>query len=151
MATQPTAGHVFPPNPVVNRGSSTKVAAYKDNALIYTNGRGVFIRPIDENAPTVTYFQHTKEVTSAKLSPSGFYVASADVGGTVRVWDVAGTDQILKSETRALGGRISESVPCRSVKRMLMAQTASRGTASRSASLQSAKAKTSLALLSREL
>jgi WD40 repeat protein len=46
----------------------------------------------------------------AKISPSGYYCASADVSGTVRVWDLAGTEQILKIEVKALGGKITDLV-----------------------------------------
>jgi WD40 repeat protein len=44
----------------------------------------------------------------AKISPSGYYVASADVAGTVRVWDLVGTDQILKGEYPIVSGRIND-------------------------------------------
>jgi WD repeat-containing protein 1 (actin-interacting protein 1) len=46
--------------------------------------------------------------TVAKFSPSGYYVASGDVSGTVRVWDAVGEEMTLKSETRVISGRISD-------------------------------------------
>lgn len=47
-------------------------------------------------------------MTVAKISPSGYYCASADAGGTVRVWDLAGTDQVLKAEVKVIAGRIND-------------------------------------------
>jgi WD40 repeat protein len=78
-------------------------------------------------AESVSYFGHTKDATGAlltsslcpsakltialqvsKISPSGYYVASGDVAGNVRVWDLAGTDQILKGEYAIVSGRIND-------------------------------------------
>ena len=52
--------------------------------------------------------EHTQPTTVARISPSGFYCASGDVSGTVRIWDIAGTDQTLKLETKALGGKVND-------------------------------------------
>lgn len=52
--------------------------------------------------------EHTSPTTVARISPSGFYCASADVSGTVKIWDLAGSDQILKLETKALGGKVND-------------------------------------------
>lgn len=83
-------------------------ACSKGDRLIYCNGRSVFIRSLTDPASNISYAGHSKDTTVAKISPSGFYAASADVSGTVRVWDLAGDDQILKLETKALGGRIND-------------------------------------------
>jgi WD40 repeat protein len=56
------------------------------------------------------YAQHAQPTTVARISPSGYYCASADISGNVRVWDLAGTDQVLKLEIKALGGRITDLV-----------------------------------------
>jgi hypothetical protein len=65
--------------------------------------------------------------TVARISPSGYYCASADISGTgmsfellylflvmstfavaVRIWDTASGDQIMKGEYRVLSGRIND-------------------------------------------
>ncbi|KAG8700523.1 WD40 repeat-like protein, partial [Ceratobasidium sp. 395] len=56
----------------------------------------------------VTYSQHVQPATVARISPTGYYCASGDAAGNVRVWDIAGTDQVLKSETRAISGKIND-------------------------------------------
>ncbi len=33
------------------------------------------------------YTAHTTQTSVARFSPSGFYIASGDVSGTVKVWD----------------------------------------------------------------
>lgn len=80
----------------------------KGERIIYCNSRSVFIRSLDGNQPNLSYSGHPRETTVAKISPSGYYAASADVSGTVRVWDLAGTDQVLKNEVKALGGRVND-------------------------------------------
>lgn len=66
------------------------------------------MRDLRNPAQSLAYLEHVKEATVARLSPSGAYCASADVTGAVRVWDVLGTDRILKSETKVIAGRIND-------------------------------------------
>jgi WD40 repeat protein len=54
------------------------------------SGKSIFLRSIDNPAISKQYTQHTTQTTVARFSPSGFYVASGDVSGTVKVWDCAG-------------------------------------------------------------
>ena len=42
----------------------------------------------------------------AKYSPSGFYIASADKSGKVRIWDTINKEHILKSEYQPISGPI---------------------------------------------
>ena len=50
-------------------------------------GKSIFVRSIDDPASCKQYVGHTAQTTVARFSPSGFYVASGDVSGSVRVWD----------------------------------------------------------------
>ena len=56
------------------------------------------------------YVQHAHPVTVARISPSGFYAASADTSGSVRIWDLAGGEQMLKTQVQALSGRVNDLV-----------------------------------------
>ena len=75
------------------------------------------------------YSGHIQNATVARISPSGYYCASADVTGkgesilnsvvnpsiesvefTVNVWDTVGEDQVLKVEYRVLSGRVYVTV-----------------------------------------
>ncbi|UZJ56395.1 hypothetical protein CBS101457_005715 [Exobasidium rhododendri] len=103
--------HTLPPNPVTSRGTFTSIATDPTGKkLVYCQSRSVVIRPLSTSEPTIVYAQHAHPTTVAKISPSGYYCASADISGNVRVWDLAGTDQILKLEIKALGGRITDLV-----------------------------------------
>ena len=54
------------------------------------------------------YTQHTQPTTVARFSPSGYYAASGDVAGNVRIWDVTNPENIIKLATRPLSGRIND-------------------------------------------
>ncbi|KAJ2487575.1 WD40 repeat-like protein [Coemansia sp. RSA 2320] len=54
------------------------------------------------------YRGHTQATTVARFSPSGYYVASGDVAGNVRIWDAINDEHILKSEVRAISGRVND-------------------------------------------
>ncbi|KAI5454488.1 WD40 repeat-like protein [Naganishia albida] len=123
-------GSVFACNPATTRLTSTKLGVdAKGEKIVYVNGRTVVgpecklfnfwapqlaligrALPYHPQDPTksVTYSQHTQTATVARISPSGYYCASADVAGNVRIWDIAGTDQVLKLAARPLGGRVND-------------------------------------------
>ncbi|KAG0142423.1 hypothetical protein CROQUDRAFT_662591 [Cronartium quercuum f. sp. fusiforme G11] len=99
---------LWAPNPSTGeRGMSAKLSSDKKGSLVYASGRSVFIKNIDSLHSTA-YTGHVQSTTVAKFSPSGNYVASGDVTGAVRVWDVAGEDQVLKVEVKAIAGRIND-------------------------------------------
>ncbi|KAN0060373.1 WD40 repeat-like protein [Thecaphora frezii] len=105
-----TAHSLFAANPTTARGQSTKLSVDpKGEKLIYAQNRTVIIRSlVDPSQPAVTYSQHPHPVTVARFSPSGYYCASADQSGTVRVWDLVGAEQILKGEYKVIAGRIND-------------------------------------------
>lgn len=47
----------------------------------------MFLRNIDDPSLSIQYALHTTQTTVARFSPSGYYVASGDVSGQVKVWD----------------------------------------------------------------
>jgi WD repeat-containing protein 1 (actin-interacting protein 1) len=61
------------------------------------------------DSPTIAkqYTDHKAQTTVARFSPSGFYVASGDAAGTVRVWNPDG-DGITKGEYHIVNGRIND-------------------------------------------
>lgn len=54
------------------------------------------------------YSEHNCAATVARLSPSGYYVASGDTQGNVRVWDATQPSSILKYTGRALSGTVRD-------------------------------------------
>ncbi|PBK89805.1 WD40 repeat-like protein [Armillaria gallica] len=75
--------------------SRTTVRASLTVRDVYANGKAVIIRDLNNT-------------TVARISPSGYYCASADAVGTVRVWDTVGEDQILKGEYKVISGCIND-------------------------------------------
>ncbi|TRM63711.1 WD40-repeat-containing domain protein [Schizophyllum amplum] len=105
MSFKPSS--VFPCNPSTARGVSTKLDATKGK-IAYANGRTVIIRDLNDAALTTAYAGHVQNTTVARISPSGYYCASADVTGTVRVWDTVGEDRSLKGEYKVISGRVND-------------------------------------------
>ncbi|PFH50619.1 hypothetical protein AMATHDRAFT_60749 [Amanita thiersii Skay4041] len=99
---------LLPVNPATTRGTSTKLSASSDDKIVYTNGKTVIIRDLKNASPALAYSEHDHPTTVARISPSGYYCASADTSGTVRVWDLAGTDSVLKGEYKVISGRIND-------------------------------------------
>jgi WD40 repeat protein len=58
-----------------------------DANVFSKSGKSIFVRSIDNPSISKQYTAHTAQTTVARFSPSGYYVASGDVSGSVRVWD----------------------------------------------------------------
>ncbi|RPD75554.1 WD40 repeat-like protein [Lentinus tigrinus ALCF2SS1-7] len=100
-------GVLYPCNPATTRGEPTKISSSKDK-LVYTNGRSVIIRDLKDLGASVAYSGHVHNTTVARIAPSGYYCASADTSGTVRIWDTVGEDQTLKGEYKVITGRVKD-------------------------------------------
>ncbi|RPD61277.1 WD40 repeat-like protein [Lentinus tigrinus ALCF2SS1-6] len=100
-------GVLYPCNPATTRGEPTKISSSKDK-VVYTNGRSVIIRDLKDLGASVAYSGHVHNTTVARIAPSGYYCASADTSGTVRIWDTVGEDQTLKGEYKVITGRVKD-------------------------------------------
>lgn len=80
----------------------------KGKTFLYTNNNSVIIRNIDNPAISDVYTEHSCAVNVAKYSPSGFYIASADQSGKVRIWDTVNKEHILKNEFQPITGPIKD-------------------------------------------
>ncbi|THH29175.1 hypothetical protein EUX98_g5012 [Antrodiella citrinella] len=98
---------LYPCNPATARGESTKLSSNKDK-IVYTNGRTVIIRDLKNPSQVIANSGHVQAATVARISPTGYYCASADATGNVRVWDIVGEDQVLKAEYKVLTGRVND-------------------------------------------
>jgi len=106
MAATPIS--LWAPNPSTGeRGTAIKFDSNEKGSIVYAAGRSIFIKNLD-TLESVSYSGHVRPTTVAKFSPSGFYVASGDSAGNVRVWDIAGEDQVLKVEVKAISGKIND-------------------------------------------
>ncbi|BBN03720.1 WD repeat-containing protein 1 (actin-interacting protein 1) [Marchantia polymorpha subsp. ruderalis] len=98
----------YAPMPTTERGSGILISGDpKSNYIAYANGRSVLLRSLVNPLEVDVYGDHGYNVTVARISPSGQWVASGDVSGTVRIW-ARGNDHILRFEIKALSGRIDD-------------------------------------------
>ncbi|SMR56478.1 unnamed protein product [Zymoseptoria tritici ST99CH_3D1] len=103
-----TSEAIWAASPTTTRGSPTPLSSdAKGERIAYASNKSIFVRSIDDPAVSKQYTQHTAQTTVARFSPSGFYVASGDVSGSVRVWDAMGAEN-TKGEYHIIAGRIND-------------------------------------------
>uniref|UniRef100_A0A4W5MZ64 WD repeat domain 1 n=1 Tax=Hucho hucho TaxID=62062 RepID=A0A4W5MZ64_9TELE len=101
--------HIFASLPQMERGVAKVLGGDpKGNTFLYTNGKSVIIRNINNPAIADIYTEHPHQVTVAKYAPSGFYIASGDVSGKIRIWDTTQKEHLLKYEYQPFGGKIKD-------------------------------------------
>lgn len=101
--------YIFAALPKTQRGQPLVLGGDpKGKNFLYTNGNSVIIRNIDNPAISDIYTEHSCPVNLAKYSPSGFYIASGDQSGKVRIWDTVNKEHILKNEFHPIGGPIKD-------------------------------------------
>ncbi|CAL9704215.1 unnamed protein product [Knipowitschia caucasica] len=101
--------HVFASLPQMERGQSKVISGDpKGNNFLYTNGKCVIIRNIENPQIADVYTEHVHPVQVAKYAPSGFYIASGDSTGKVRIWDTTQKEHILKFEYQPLSGKVMD-------------------------------------------
>ncbi|KAI8923046.1 quinon protein alcohol dehydrogenase-like superfamily [Entophlyctis helioformis] len=98
---------MFAPLPAPTRGQAVHMGSNGTNFL-YTNGRAVIIRNLERPEIAKEYVGHTAPTTVARYAPSGFYIASADVQGNIRIWDTTQEENIIKTETKVFSGRVTD-------------------------------------------
>nr|XP_046240438.1 WD repeat-containing protein 1 [Scatophagus argus] len=101
--------HVFASLPQMERGVAKVIGGDpKGNNFLYTNGKCVIIRNIDNPAIADIYTEHAHQVTVAKYAPSGFYIASGDASGKIRIWDTTQKEHLLKYEYTPISGKVKD-------------------------------------------
>uniref|UniRef100_A0A3P9Q5U4 WD repeat domain 1 n=1 Tax=Poecilia reticulata TaxID=8081 RepID=A0A3P9Q5U4_POERE len=101
--------HVFASLPQMERGVAKVIGGDpKGNNFLYTNGKCVVIRNIENPAIADIYTEHAHQVTVAKYAPSGFYIASGDVSGKIRIWDTTQKEHMLKYEYTPISGKVKD-------------------------------------------
>lgn len=71
--------------------------------IVYTSGQLVMIRDIENPLDVFVYQNHKHPTLCARMTPSGFYVASADAGNNIIIWDTVGDDHVVKLEKQTFG------------------------------------------------
>uniref|UniRef100_A0A3P8RU47 WD repeat domain 1 n=1 Tax=Amphiprion percula TaxID=161767 RepID=A0A3P8RU47_AMPPE len=110
---------VFASLPQMERGVAKVLGGDpKGNNFLYTNGKTVIIRNIENPAIADIYTEHAHQVNVAKYSPSGFYIASGDITGKIRIWDTTQKEHLLKYEYTPISGKIKDIAWTEDSKRM---------------------------------
>jgi WD40 repeat protein len=66
------------------------------------------IKNVDDPDECFIYRGHATPVSVAKFSPNGFWVASADISGKVRVWSWDNPEHLTKLETSVFAGSVTD-------------------------------------------
>ncbi len=74
--------------------------------LIYPSGKLIVVKNYLNPSETFVYRGHAFPTTVAKFSPNGFWVASADTAGKVRVWSWDNPEHLTKLETGVFAGAV---------------------------------------------
>ncbi|XP_016964877.1 actin-interacting protein 1 [Drosophila biarmipes] len=101
--------NIYATLPRTQRGQPIVLGADpKGKNFLYTNGNSVIIRNIENPAIADVYTEHSCAVNVAKYSPSGFYIASGDASGKIRIWDTVNKEHLLKNEFQPIAGPIKD-------------------------------------------
>ncbi|KAK3316720.1 WD40-repeat-containing domain protein [Apodospora peruviana] len=99
---------IFAAAPATTRGQPTQLSCDpKGERIAYASGKSIYLRSLDNPAISKQYTGHTTTTTVARFSPSGYYVASGDISGKVRVWDAVDAVN-TKGEYAIISGRIND-------------------------------------------
>eukprot|EP00123_Amoebidium_parasiticum_P017958 comp24046_c0_seq1/m.43132 comp24046_c0_seq1/g.43132 ORF comp24046_c0_seq1/g.43132 comp24046_c0_seq1/m.43132 type:complete len:600 (-) comp24046_c0_seq1:168-1967(-) len=117
-----TLKHVYACLPATKRGQNILPGGDpKGKNMLYTCGSSVVIRNIKNPAEAELYNEHAAETTVARYAPSGFYIASADITGKVKIWDTTNVEHLLKYEYQPLSGPVKDLVWSDDSKRIIVA------------------------------
>ncbi|PAV57649.1 hypothetical protein WR25_23291 [Diploscapter pachys] len=102
-------GKVFASLPRTTRGLPTVLGNSPDGTkLLYCNGNSVFIVNMNDVTDVDIYTEHPISTTVAKMSPSGYYCASGDSHGNIRLWDTTQKTHILKATYQVFSGPVRD-------------------------------------------
>lgn len=112
---------VYPPQPSTERARRTPLTYdAKNNLIAYGSGKLAVVRSVETPGTAhLVYGEHLSPVTTLSFSPSGFYVASGDSSGQVRVWNTTGDETVTKGPYQATSGKLNGIAWCSESSRIL--------------------------------
>lgn len=100
---------ILAPNPSTTRGAGIHINGHpREPRIIYGSGKYVVVRSLVDPSDNFVYRAHQHPVTVAKFSPNGYWVASGDTSGKVRVWSWDNPEHITKLECPVFAGEIKD-------------------------------------------
>lgn len=104
MSLQLKLTSVGPPLPSTKRGYHVQLDVHKDgDTIAYGNKNFVITRSLTPGGKAAVYTEHRSAVMVARFNHSGYYVASGDERGNVRVWSYTHAENLLKKAVQPLG------------------------------------------------
>ncbi|KAK9457460.1 WD40-repeat-containing domain protein [Dipodascopsis uninucleata] len=97
--------------------STSKGASYhlsfdeRTKRISYASNKSVYLRSVEKPSESTQFGAHTASTTVAKFAPTGYYVASGDLSGNVKVWDSSSTTEdpeIIKGSFPIISGKITD-------------------------------------------
>ncbi|KAK9494179.1 quinon protein alcohol dehydrogenase-like superfamily [Lipomyces doorenjongii] len=83
----------------------------RSDRLVYPSNKSIHLRSLSNPSSSTQFAGHIAATSVAKFSPSGYYIASGDISGTVKVFDSSSTTEdpeIVKSNFAIISGRIND-------------------------------------------
>lgn len=121
MSTKFQPKSIWASTPFTNRGSHVNLGGDpKGKNFLYVNGNNVFIRDIENPSIVDVFAQHSYPTTCAKYSPSGFYIASGDNHGNLKIWDTVNPEHLVKYEYVPISGPIKDIAWTEDSKRIVL-------------------------------
>mmetsp|Transcript_28316 Transcript_28316/g.84777 ORF Transcript_28316/g.84777 Transcript_28316/m.84777 type:complete len:609 (+) Transcript_28316:152-1978(+) len=97
------------PGPSMERGHALNVHAHpKEKKLVYPFGKYVVVRSLDDAGDNFVYRGHKYPVGAAAFAPNGYWVASGDEAGFLRVWSWDHPEHLLKVEVQVFAGAVKD-------------------------------------------
>lgn len=95
--------------PSTERGLPSVMGIHpKKNKMMYGTRRSLIMREINNPEKVEIYDGHAANVTSGRWSPNGYYAASGDATGKVRVWSPDHAEKLTKVEFVPFGGQVND-------------------------------------------
>lgn len=83
----------------------------RTNRLVYPSNKAIILRSLSDATLSTQFIGHLAPTTVAKFAPSGYYIASGDASGIVKVFDSSSTTddpEIEKGSFPIISGRIND-------------------------------------------
>lgn len=109
FSARPGLAQLYAPQPSTQRGFGVKIGAHpREGSIIYGAGKTVVVQDLSNPAASFVYRGHRAKVTVARFSPNGYWVASGDATGLVKVWSWDNEEHPIKFEGVMLGGGVAD-------------------------------------------
>jgi len=96
---------IYAPAPFTDRGKPVHVGGDFKNKkdIVYCVGQSVVVRSLENPMKCYFFREHTSQVLVARYSPSGFYIASTDIQGKLKVWDTVNQEHVVTLNKDTIG------------------------------------------------